>query len=90
MAVPSGQEDVVRAARDLLASYEKDRGHAYLSHLQTLMDRLIPLFPRIATAVAVHPLITAVLNEWQEAGTVSQEVLMQLWEEYHDAHVGRV
>lgn len=84
-----GQEDVIRAARDLLTSYEKGNGRAYLAHLQTLMDNLIPLFPYVTTALAIHPHIKAVVDEWQESGAVSQGALMQLWEEYHEPHKGR-
>lgn len=84
-----GQEDVIRAARDLLTSYEKGNGRAYLAHLQTLMDKLIPLFPSIATAIAIHPQVKALVDEWQGSGAVSQEALMLLWEEYHEPHEGR-
>lgn len=84
-----GQGDVIRAASDLLTSYKKGNGRAYLTHLQTLMDNLIPLFPRIATAIAIQPYVKAAVNEWQESGAVSQEALMLLWEEYHEPHKGR-
>ena len=84
-----GQEDVIGAVRDLLASYERGNGQAYLTHLQTLMNKLIPLFPRIATAIAIHPQVKAVIDEWQGSGAVSPEALMLLWEEYHEPHEGR-
>lgn len=84
-----GQEGVISAARDLLTSYERGNGHAYLTHLQTLMDKLIPLFPRIATAIAILPQVKAVADEWQGSGAVSQEALMLLWEDYHEAYRGR-
>jgi hypothetical protein len=87
--VIQGQETVIQAASDLLATYEKGDGRAYLDRLQTLMDTLLPFFPHLATAVATHPLIKGILNEWQENGDVPQEAIMELWEEYFDAYVGR-
>lgn len=84
-----GQEDVARAAVDLLAAYTEGDGPAYLTHLQTLMDKLIPMFPQVTTALAVHPLAKAVADEWREAGVVSPGALMQLWEDCHESYVGR-
>ena len=84
-----GQEDVARAAADLLAAYEKGDSPIYFNRLQTLMSNLIPYFPHIATAVAVQPHVKAIVDEWRESGSAPQEALMLLWEDYHDSYVGR-
>jgi hypothetical protein len=84
-----GQEGMIRAARDLLASYEKGNGRACLAHMQTLMSELIPSFPHIVTAIALRPQVKAVVDEWEESGAVSDEALSLLWEDYHEAHRGR-
>jgi len=83
-----GQENVIQAANDLLISYKKGNGQSCFTHMQTLMRNLLPFFPHVATAVAVYALVKTMVEEWQETGAVSQESLMQLWEECHDSYVG--